>query len=115
MGLMDPDEKYKKPSYYNYKMMREKVDGFISVQDLSRGDLKLFDFKVSGKDIYIAWNTSGDTTSDLSASIAESNVTLTHIVTELDSSRNPVYPGSETVNIKSVPLSLTPVFIELLP
>ena len=115
MGLMDPDEKYKKPSYYNYKMMREKLDGFTEVQDLSQGDLRLFDFQVDGKDIYIAWKISGSVTANLSAIFGNVNVRVTQVVTELDASRNPVYPGSETVNAGAVPLSLTPVFIELLP
>jgi hypothetical protein len=115
MGLMDPDEKYKKPSYYNYKMMREKVDGFTSVKDLSQGDLKLYNFQVGGKDVFIAWNISRDTMADLSNTLGNIGIKVRKVVTELDTSRNPVYPGSETVNADAVPLSMTPVFIELLP
>jgi hypothetical protein len=114
MGLMDPDLKYKKPSYYNYKMMREKVDGFTTVQDLSVGGLRIFDFRVGGKDIYIAWDPVGSGPADLSAVFGDKNVKVTHIVTELDAQHNPVYPAPETVSADAVPLNITPVFIESL-
>jgi hypothetical protein len=115
MGLMDPDEKYKKPSYYNYETMHDKLDGFTSVQDLSEGDLKLFAFRVGDKDIHIAWKTGDSTTADLSAIFGDANVKVTKVVTELDANRNPVYPETEITGAEAVPLSLTPVFIELMP
>ncbi len=113
MSLMDPDLKYKKPSYYNYKMMREKVGDFTAVQDLSQGDTRLFAFRVGNKDVYIAWTTGGSATADLSAVFSNENVKVTQVVTELDANRNPVYPDPETVTPTAVPLSITPVFIEL--
>ncbi len=115
MGLMDPDAGYKKPSYYNYKMMQEKTGGFTSVQDVSQGDVRIFSFRVGGKDVYIAWNTGGDITADLSSIFGDVNVKVTPVVTELDSDRNPVYPASEIISADAVPLSITPVFIENTP
>jgi hypothetical protein len=109
---MDPDLKYKKPSYYNYKMMREKVDGFTSVQDLSSGDLKLFSFQVNNKIVYIAWALNGSPVENLSAALGSGSFRVTPVVTELNAGKNPVYPNSSVLNAEAVPLSLTPVFIE---
>ncbi len=112
MSLMDPDEHYKKPSYYNYKMMREKVDGFTSVQDLSQNDIRVFKFQVADREVFIVWKTNGDLTADLSLILGAGEVELTHIVTSLDAARNPIYPGASSISTKAVSLSLTPIFIE---
>ncbi len=114
MSLMDPDEHYKKPSYFNYKMMREKVADFTSCRDLSQGASRVFAFSTPRGDVYIAWNPATDTTVDLSAGFGSGNVKVTPVVTELDAQRNPVYPAVRTVSARAVPLTITPVFVEKL-
>ncbi|MHB8105449.1 MAG: hypothetical protein ACYDG5_07935, partial [Dehalococcoidales bacterium] len=113
MGLMDPDERYKKPSYYNYKMMREKVDGFTSAQDLSQDDLRVFAFTIGGKQVFIVWKVAGSLTADLSQILGIRQVKITHIVTSLDTSHNPIYLGVSNVSAKAVPVDQTPIFIEV--
>ena len=104
---------YKKPSYWTFKMMREKLANFTQVKDLSQGSLRIFDFKVNGKDVYIVWNAQGtSSTVDLSSVLDNRNVTITHIVIELDGAKNPIYPATETKSAKSVMVGFTPVFVE---
>jgi len=104
---------YKKPSYWTFKMMREKLENFTGAKDLSQGSLRIFDFKVGGRDIYIVWNAQGtSSTVDLSSVLGNRDVKITHIVTELDGAKNPIYPANETKSSKSVPVGLTPIFVE---
>jgi hypothetical protein len=112
MALMDADWNYKRPSYYNYKMMREKVDGFTSVQDLSQGDLRIFRFQVGEKRVYIVWKVEGSLTADLSQILGDGEVQVTYIVTSLDTSHNPIFPGASNVSTTAIPVNLTPIFIE---
>jgi len=104
---------YKKPSYWTFKLMREKLENFVGVIDLSQSNLRIFDFKVGGKDVYIIWSSQGtSSTVDLSSVLGNRNITITHIVTELDGAKNPIYPSNETKSSKSVPVGLTPIFVE---
>ena len=112
MALMDPDEHYKKPSYYTFKIMREKLDGFTRVRDLSEGNLRIFCFTLGGHDVYVVWNVGGDILADLSHIFGAKNVKITHIVTELDNKRNPIYQQDEIINAQALPISSTPIFID---
>jgi hypothetical protein len=104
---------YKKPSYWTFKMMREKLENFTQAKALSQGSLRIFDFKVGGKDVYIVWNAQGASSNvDLSSVLGNRDVKITHIVTELNASKNPIYPPDETKSSKSVPVGLTPIFVE---
>jgi len=104
---------YKKPSYWTFKMMREKLENFTQVRDLSQGSLRIFDFKVNGKDVYIVWNAQGtSSTVDLSSVLGSRDVNITYIVTGLDTSKNPVYPPNEVKNSRSVRVGLMPIFVE---
>ena len=112
MSLIDPDQHYKKPSYYTFKIMREMLDGFTGVQDLSQGNLRIFSFTVGDHEVYIIWNTGSDITVDLSDIFGIKDVEITHIVTELDGKRNPVYQQDEIRSTQALPVSLTPIFID---
>lgn len=93
--------------------MREKLANFTQVKDVSQGNLRIFDFKVSGKDVYIVWNAQGtSSTADMSSVLGNRDVNITHIVTGLDAAKNPIYPPNEVKNSKSVPVGLTPIFVE---
>ncbi len=92
--------------------MREKVDGFTSVQDLSQGDLRIFKFQVGDNQVYIAWKVEGSLTADLSDILGDEEVQVTYIVTSLDEAHNPIFPGVSNVSTTAIPINLTPIFIE---
>jgi hypothetical protein len=113
MSLIDPDEGYKKPSYYTFILLREKLDGFTEVQDISQGDIRIFSFAVGDRTVYVAWNAAGnDVIVDLSGILADGQARVTHIVTDLDSNRNPIYLEDEVANPNTILVGITPIFIE---
>jgi len=99
----------KKPAFYTYKMMVEKLSGFTSVQKIAYGKYK---FTVNGKPVVVAWNDAGPTTINLSSHFSTSQVKVTPIVTQLDAGNNPIYPSQQTYNSNSVAINFSPVFIE---
>ena len=114
MGLMDPDEGFRKPSYYTFKIMQEKLHDFTQVQDLSSGNLRVFIFNVSNQKVGVVWNTRENSAFiDLGSILGDRQVKITHIVTELDADNNPVYLEDEVLHSTSIPVSTTPVFIEV--
>jgi hypothetical protein len=114
MALMDGDEGFRKPSYFTFQIMVQKLDSFAGVQDLSTQDARIIAFDVGGRQIYVVWNDSENVILvDLSSVLGEGEVMITHIVTELDESLDPIYVADEIAPTSSVPLSITPVFIEI--
>ena len=113
MGLMDPDEGFKKPSYYTFQIMQEKLHDFTQVQDLSQGPLRVFSFDVNKHKVGIVWNDQEDSVyMDLSTILCDRELSITHIVTALDANNSPMYLQDEVRHSTSVPVSMTPIFIE---
>ncbi len=110
MALMTYDRQVK-PAYFTFQLMVRKLDGFTAVQDLSFGTIRLFAFEVGGKPVYVAWSEAGGTF-DLSAALGSLTLTVTPIVTQLDPGGQPhVNPPYQSAS-SSVPLGVTPVFLE---
>ncbi|MHC1604514.1 MAG: hypothetical protein ACXQTP_00880 [Candidatus Methanofastidiosia archaeon] len=113
MGLLDQSGN-RKPAYYTFKLMREKLRDFISVNDLSIGDIKIYEFILKDTKIYVAWNRNGGSDyeiTDLSDTIGKGNYVISYIVTEIVGDV-PVIKDSEIYSSAEIPLSITPVFIE---
>ena len=71
MSLLEKTTEKKRPAYYTYRIMREKLRDFVTggVADLSTDNLRLFEFQTPRGKIYVAWDSrgSGETVSfDLS-------------------------------------------------
>jgi len=112
MGLMTPDRQ-RKPAFYTFQLMMEKLDGFESVEDLSFPGVRLFRFTVRGQAVYVAWSQDQTPVAyDLSDLVGADDLALTTIVTELAADGSPVGPEARTVSSSQVPLSVTPVFLE---
>lgn len=116
MGLVETNG-VKKPNYYAYRMMQQKVKGFTAVRDLSfvaDSSTRLFEFTLAdGKKIYMAWDFSGTVSPvDVSGKIGVQQVRVSAIVTALASDNSPIELQPVVVSSKQVPLSVTPVFIE---
>jgi hypothetical protein len=95
----------KRPAYYTYKLMVEKLDYFETVETVKDGFYK-FSFK--NKDpIYVLWSDSVKTV-DLSPYISSSKVRITSIIDE----EGETQPVIEDVSINSIPIDETPIFIE---
>ncbi len=95
----------KKPAFYTYKLMIDKLDYFDSVETIERG---MYKFSFSDKNpVYVLWSDT-DKTVDLSQYIYSSNVKVTHII-ELQGQTE---PETETMFTTAIPVSESPMFIE---
>jgi hypothetical protein len=117
MSLIEKVTENKRPAYYTYKLMREKLRDFEvgSVADLSVDHIRIFEFRTPKGDVYVAWNRNGGEDyimTDLSSVLGNVEATVTQIVTELNDDDSPVKPKVRTCDATAIPLSVTPVFIE---
>jgi len=117
MGLLEKVTQRKRPAYYTYRLMREKLRDFEigHVADLSIGSIRVFEFVTPNGAVYVAWDVDGTDavrTTDLSPVLGEREVILTPIITELSPDDTPIVPEVMRVSTTAVPLSITPVFIE---
>lgn len=117
MSLVEKVTEKRRPAYYTYKIMREKLRDFTvgNVADLSVDHIRIFQFITPKGEVYVAWDrNAGDDYSitDLSDVLGDMQVTVTQIVTELNDDDSLVRPKVRTCATTSIPLSITPVFIE---
>jgi hypothetical protein len=105
-------ERMKKPAFYTFKIMLEKLRDFKKATDLSTGDVNLYEFEVGSKKVYVAWANENNTV-DLSqqSSIGRCLVKITHIVTELDDDEKPVTLATDVQSSTRVNLTNTPTII----
>jgi hypothetical protein len=104
----------KKPSFYTYQLLEEKLAGFQSVATMDFGP-DIFAYKFSFKEkpaIIIMWTEGPATTMDLSRFGVPGNVAVTRVVTELDKNNTPVREPVAHVPSPAVPVTDTPVFVE---
>jgi hypothetical protein len=104
----------KKPSYYAYSALSQKLYGFDSSDILPYGSdifVYRFNFKHKGP-VYIAWTESPSKTIDLSAFSKKSELKITHIVTKLDKTNQPIRRSDEVGSVRSIPVTRTPIFLE---
>ena len=51
------ENRNKRKSFYAYKTLIEKIDGFESAEIKSTGDLNLVEFNVKGRKVFVAWGS----------------------------------------------------------
>jgi len=105
-------EREKKPAFYTFKIMLEKLRDFKKANDLSTDDVNLYEFEVGSKKVYVAWANATNTV-DLrqQSSIGKCLVKITHIVTELDDRGQPVAVAGDVQSSTRVNLSNTPIIV----
>jgi hypothetical protein len=105
-------EREKKPAFYTFKIMLEKLRDFKKANDLSTDDVNLYEFEVGSKKVYVAWANATNTV-DLrqQSSIGKCLVKITHIVTELDDRGQPVAVAGDVQYSTRVNLSNTPIIV----
>jgi hypothetical protein len=113
MGLVDADGR-RKPSYYAYKIMREKVRDFTQARDRSAGGVRVIEFDVpGGRRVLVAWAADGRArTVDLTAVLQKPEATLTFLITATNGAASPVLTPDRHVATNAVPVNSTPVFVE---
>ena len=106
-------EREKKPAFYTFAVLLERLRDFKKASDLSTSDMNLYEFEVGSRLVYVGWTTTNSIV-DLSQepSIGKTQLRITHIVTELDGSGGPVQVADEIQPSTSVSLSNTPVIME---
>ena len=117
MGLLEKGTERKRPAYYSYWIMREKLRDFTvgNVADLSVASIRIFQFSTPRGIVYVAWDADGTDqvgTVDLSGVLGHRDVKVAPIVTQLNTNNGPIVPEASTHSSANVPLSITPVFIE---
>ena len=113
MGLLDWHDDRRKPSYYTFRLMVEKLDGFTACDDVSFDAVRAFRFTVEGGPIFVLWSdTEEPATVDAYELLGPESVQMTRIVTALDANGAPIVPEVQTVAPASLLLSRTPVFVE---
>jgi len=112
LGSLTEDDYFMTPAYYTYKLMSGRLQSLESVNSIGLEEgVSAFQFTVNREPVFILWSDS-DATVDLSSRVSSDSVKVTHIVTELDSNNEPVYPADEVVQTDSVSVGLTPIFVE---
>ena len=114
VGLLEIKDGAPKAAYYTAKILISKISQYTKVEKLAGNNIGDHTYKFTladNKIVVVAWSDAGDKTVDLS-SIFNGNVKITHIVTELDAQKNPIYIKDEIIPSKSILLTKTPVFIE---
>jgi len=117
-GLIDDDNQTKRPAFYTYKLLIQKLGGFSSVEKLTIWpDVNAYKFIIKGNPVYVIWYDSGIAQSpnqsksismDLSLIIGKEAIRLTPIITV----RNQA-DFQENVSIsQNILLTETPIFIE---
>jgi len=117
MGLLEKGSQRRRPAYYTFRLMREKLRDFGvgNVTDLSLGDLRVFEFPTPRGPVVVAWDAAGTEDArpvDLHAALGEREVAVTGIVTALNDDDTPVVPAAERHLTTAIPLSVSPVFID---
>ena len=110
LGLIDSNGR-KKPHFFTYKILIEKLKGFNKAEEVSFNP-RIIKFSFSDKPpVFIAWNQE-PTTVNMEKYFSDKNIILTHIVTSLDKKNNPVYLPDEIVSPKSIRLDETPILLK---
>lgn len=110
MGLVF-DETRKNPAFFTFDILNSKINDFSSVEIIEDG---IYKFNGTGNDgpIFVLWNkNNGQKIIDLSKYVPNKAL-ITYIVAELDSSNNPIYKKSQSVDPKAIPISEIPIFIQ---
>ena len=113
MGLLDWYDDHRRPSYYTFRRMVERLDGFTDCTDVSFDGVRAFAFAVGDRTVWILWNGAEDETPvDASAILGRADVLVTRIVTTLDASGAPIDAPAALTSPAALPLSRTPIFVE---
>ena len=115
-----------KPNFYTFSLLVERTVGADrEVRRLNLGEyIHVYQFNKSGEEFYIAWYENLTDTDanglikrnqskiiNLSSYIQTNNVNISHIVTELDGAKNPIYPEDKIISTSIIKLSEEPIFI----
>lgn len=110
-GIVDSELK-RKPQFYTYKLLSEKLDFFNSVEDvkITSPNVKCYRFTFDQKDsVYVLWSTEKQTAfCDLRPYLGNKNIKITHIVEDEGKTK----PDVQVVSSSNVSVSLNPVFLE---
>jgi len=102
-----------KPAYYTYMIMQYYLNGFDEISEITTSDdFKIYECRVGGDTIYIAWlNYDGTRVVDLSEIIKSDKVKIVHIVSSVDLKHYPIMINDQIGSPKNIKLTITPIFI----
>lgn len=104
----------RKPSYYTYNMLSERLFGFTGARRIEQGnDVRLYEFTFPAREpAYVLWTDGPDTVLDLSPVVTRQTVRVTHLVTDLDAANGPIVQPEQTVPATAVTVGDVPVLLE---
>ena len=111
MPLVDSDNR-KKPHYYTYTLLIEKLQNFTEVQEIntSQGGSMIRFTCSQGNTIDVLWIENDEMIMDLAPYYSTSHVVITHIITERGETEDDAI--IEMLPADSIPVTNTPIFIE---
>jgi hypothetical protein len=102
----------KKPSFFTYKLLIEKLQDFTEVQEIntSQGGSMIRFTCSNDHTIDVLWAEHDEINMDLSSYYSTSHVVITHIITERGQTEDDAI--IEILQADSIPVTNTPIFIE---
>ena len=106
-NIINPNGNTKKPAYYTFKLLVEKIGYYTKVETLRRDNIRLYKFtNPDNSVVFVAWSNNLSTL-DLSKYTGKDNVSVTPIVEDVG-----VHPEAKRIDSNNIKLSQSPVFIE---
>ncbi|MEK6959117.1 MAG: hypothetical protein AABW59_03680 [archaeon] len=105
-GLIRASDGGKKPVFYTYKLLMEKIDLFTESSKIKE-DLYKFSF-VDKSPIFVAWSDGGEKSIDVEEYLGTKKAKITHIIT-LPEETNPLV---EIIDSNSILVGSSPIIIE---
>ena len=104
----------RKPSYYTYNILSERIFGFTAARRIEQGnDVRLYEFAFPTREpTHVLWTDGAEGVLDLSAAVSRPTLRLTHLVTELGATNEPIVRAEQTVPATAVPVGDVPVLLE---
>ncbi|MBN1523762.1 MAG: hypothetical protein JW904_04720 [Spirochaetales bacterium] len=120
MGDAEP-EGTPRPAVFALGQLIRKVDNFVTIENMNPlppGEDPyswnwIYRWKNNGKYSYIAWNETIKNTIDFRSLVSSEQVTLTPIITKMDSDNNPEMQEPFYRNTAAIPIGSIPVYIEV--
>ena len=103
----------RKPSYYTYNILSQRLFGFLAVRRIGQGNVRLYEFTFpTGEPTYVLWTDGANAVVDLSQVVPRSALRVTYLVTQLDGANAPIVQPEQTVPTTAVPVGDVPVLLK---
>jgi hypothetical protein len=105
-ALIEPDMKTKKPAFYTYKLMVDKLRDFTKAEKIQNN---IYKFYFSDKSpVFVLWGEDEEAELDMKSYIKSDKALVTHIITR----KTQIQLETKVVSSVSIPVDEIPIFVE---